>query len=81
MSVLGIDEITFGSGDLATCRRFFSDWGLQLVDEGPQELVYESLNGCRLVVAHTDRPGLPAGIEPDFNMQSLDECLILQPRL
>ena len=71
MSVLGIDEITFGSGDLATCRRFFSDWGLQLVDEGPQELVYESLNGCRLVVAHTDRPGLPAGIEPDPTLRQV----------
>ena len=65
MSVSGIDAITFGASDLATCRRFFGDWGLSLVSEGAQELVFESLNGCQVVVAQSDRPGLPAGMEPD----------------
>lgn len=65
MSVQGIDEITFGATDLAKCRQFFSDWGLHLVAEEPQELVFESLNGCRVKVAHSDKPGLPAGIEAD----------------
>ena len=65
MSVSGIDAITFGASDLATCRKFFSDWGLSLVSEAAQELVFESLNGCQVVVAQSDKPGLPAGIEPD----------------
>ena len=65
MSVSGIDAITFGASDLATCRRFFGDWGLSLVSEGAQELVFESLNGCKVIVAQSDRPGLPAGMEPD----------------
>lgn len=65
MSVLGIDEITFGALDLARCRQFFLDWGLQLVSEGELELVFESLNGCRVRVAHPSRPGLPPGIEAD----------------
>ena len=32
MSVLGIDEITFGAQDIARCRQFFLDWGLTLVE-------------------------------------------------
>jgi len=59
MRILGIEEITFGAADLAKCRQFFLDWGLQLVKEEAQTLVFECLNGCRVVVAHSDRPDLP----------------------
>ena len=33
MSILGIDQLTYGVDDLATCKRFFLDWGLSLVEE------------------------------------------------
>ena len=65
MSVCGIDAITFGAGDLPACRKFFLDWGLHLVSEDAQALVFETLNGCQVVVAHSDTPGLPRGIEND----------------
>ena len=65
MSVSGIDAITFGASDLATCRKFFADWGLSQVSESAAELVFESLNGCQVRVAQSDTPGLPAGMEPD----------------
>lgn len=71
MSVAGIDEITFGAADLATCRQFFLDWGLQLVAQTAQELTFESLNGCRVRVAHSDQPGLPKGIEPDPTLREV----------
>lgn len=64
MSILGIDQITFGVDDLATNRRFFRDWGLTLTQERDDELAFECLNGCRVVVASTNRPGLPPAIEP-----------------
>ena len=64
MSVLGIDQITYGADDLVTSRRFFLDWGLELVGESAGELVFETLNGARVVVASSDQPGLPAPIEP-----------------
>ncbi|PGP56453.1 glyoxalase, partial [Bacillus cereus] len=35
MSVLGIDEVTYGVEDLDTCVRFFSDWGLKQVSAEP----------------------------------------------
>ena len=63
MSVLGIDEITYGADDLPACRRFFEDWGLQLASEEPDRLVFETLNGCRVIVARSTLPGLPAAIE------------------
>ena len=63
MSVLGIDEITYGAEDLPTCRRFFLDWGLHLVSEEADRLVFETLNGCRVVVAASTRTDLPPALE------------------
>lgn len=63
MSVLGIDEITYGADDLATCRRFFQDWGLQLVEDRPERLVFETMNGGRVIVAASGQPELPPAIE------------------
>lgn len=71
MNLLGIDEVTFGATDLARCKKFFSDWGLQLVDEDAQRLIFESLNGCRVIVASSDTPGLPPGIEPDPTLREV----------
>lgn len=71
MSVSGIDEITFGASDLVSCRKFFQDWGLTLLAETGQELVFETLNGCRVIVAHTDKVGVPQGLEPDPTLREV----------
>ncbi len=63
MSVLGIDEITYGADDLPTCRRFFLDWGLTLVNESADELVFETLNGGRVIVAASGKADLPPALE------------------
>ena len=63
MSVLGIDEITYGADDLATCRQFFLDWGLKLAQEEGDRLVFETLNGGRVVVAASGRADLPPAME------------------
>lgn len=63
MAVTGIDQITYSSDDLALSQRFFEDWGLALVDSSSDRRVFETLNGCRVVVAAADSPELPAGIE------------------
>ena len=65
MSVLGIDEITFAANDLPRCKQFFSDWGMRLVSESAQQLVFETLNGCRVIAADPATPGLPPGLEAD----------------
>lgn len=71
MSIQGIDEITYGAQDLDTCSRFFADWGLTLVDEAPQRRVFECLNGCRVVVAHSDAADVPPGVEPDPTLREV----------
>jgi catechol 2,3-dioxygenase-like lactoylglutathione lyase family enzyme len=71
MQILGIEEITFGATDLSRCRQFFLDWGLELVREDTRTLVFECLNGCRVVVAHSDTPDLPPGIEPDPTLREV----------
>lgn len=63
MSVLGIDEITYGADDLPTCRRFFLDWGLTLVSESESQLVFTCLNGCRVIVAASTCTDLPPAME------------------
>jgi len=63
MSVLGIDQITYRADDLPTCRRFFSDWGLALRSETVDELLFECLNGCRVVVTAPGKSGLPVAME------------------
>ena len=63
MAVLGIDEVTYRSEDLANCKQFFLDWGLTLIREASDELVFHTLNECVVRVAHPSKPGLPAGLE------------------
>ncbi|HSW16206.1 MAG TPA: VOC family protein [Ramlibacter sp.] len=63
MSTLGIDEISYGADDLASSRRFFLDWGLNLVNEEADRLVFETLNGCRVIVAKPDHTTLPPALE------------------
>lgn len=63
MSIEGIDQITYGADDLATCRKFFQDWGMELVSETAQRLVFETMNGCRVVVASREDASLPPAIE------------------
>ncbi|PAX16649.1 glyoxalase [Vandammella animalimorsus] len=71
MSVLGIDQITYGVEDIATCERFMSDWGLTLVDSHPDERVFECLNGCRVVLADANRSDLPPAIEDGATLREV----------
>lgn len=64
MDVMGIDEITYGADDFDTCKQFFSDWGLELVSEQPEKLVFSTLNGCLVKLVKTDASGYPEPIEP-----------------
>jgi catechol 2,3-dioxygenase-like lactoylglutathione lyase family enzyme len=61
--ILGIEQITYGASDLAACRMFFGDWGLALVEDAGARLVFESLNGCRVVVVDPARVDLPPAFE------------------
>lgn len=63
MSITGIDRITHGVEDMDACRRFFLDWGLDLVREGADGLDFETLNGCEVRMRRADDPALPPAVE------------------
>jgi catechol 2,3-dioxygenase-like lactoylglutathione lyase family enzyme len=58
----GIDSITYSSDgtvkNWADSRQFFLDWGLVLVRESKQKLVFETLNGAQVLVLTPDHPSL-----------------------
>ena len=62
-NIEGIESITYGVDDLATCRRFFLDWGLKLVGERAGGLDFECLNGCEVHVHRSDDASLPPAVE------------------
>ncbi len=64
MTILGIDEVSYGAADLATCKRFFSDWGLELTEDTSQSLSFETLDGGRVRVLDPQHGSLPAAVEP-----------------
>lgn len=56
MTILGIEQITYGVDDLATCRRFFADWGLNEVAHDDTHARFETMNGCTVLVVNADDP-------------------------
>lgn len=71
MSVLGIDEITFGVEDLETCARFYTDWGLELKSQDDKRAVFETLNGCRVICADINDPELPPAFEEGSTLRQV----------
>lgn len=71
MSVLGIDEITYGVQDLDTCQRFMLDWGLELTHEASDALVFSCLNGCKVVIADANKSGLAEAIEEGSTLREV----------
>ncbi|BDH47804.1 glyoxalase [Salmonella enterica subsp. enterica serovar Choleraesuis] len=71
MSVRGIDEITWGVEDIDKCRSFFLDWGLSLISDSQHRVVFETLNGCRVILANSNDPSLPPAIEPGSTVREV----------
>ncbi|MFP5197053.1 VOC family protein [Alcaligenes faecalis] len=63
MSIVGIDQITYGVETLDESRQFFQDWGLTLAKETADTLHFECLNGCQVLVVDIGKVGLPTAIE------------------
>ncbi len=63
MTILGIEQITYGVDDLDTCRRFFADWGMREVAHDAGRARFETLNGCTVLVVKADDPSLPPAFE------------------
>jgi len=69
--ITGIEQLTFGVADTARAHQFLLDWGLVAVDSDSGRRSYETMNGCRIVVAAADDPALPPAFEPGSTLREL----------
>lgn len=63
MSIERIESVTYGVDDLDECTRFFSDFGLTLVEDTADRSVFETQVGQTVVLRHIDDPALPRSVE------------------
>jgi len=64
MSLLGIQTVTYGIEDTAKCRRFWSDFGLQAVEDTPQQAIYATPEGAQVVLRDATDRALPTAPVP-----------------
>ena len=60
MTILGIETLVYGVGDVAESARFFEDFGLNRdADEQPDVVRFTLAEGSHVVIRHRDDPELP----------------------
>jgi catechol 2,3-dioxygenase-like lactoylglutathione lyase family enzyme len=63
MNVTTLDSVTYGVKDLEAARRFWTDFGLNPVEESESHLLVQSLDRSTVEVRLTGDPSLPPAIE------------------
>jgi catechol 2,3-dioxygenase-like lactoylglutathione lyase family enzyme len=63
MNVTTIDAVTYGVDDLAEAKRFWTDFGLALVEDQPDRLLFRSLDQSDVEIKLASDPSLPPPIE------------------
>ena len=59
MAILGVECAVFGVDDLDTCVRFWSDFGLTLLEQKANDATFSMPSGSRIIVMRDDDPRLP----------------------
>lgn len=59
MNILGPEGVVYGVEDMGAAKRFWTDFGLTLVDQAPDRLDFACADGGEIVVRPKDVPGLP----------------------
>ena len=59
MAILGVERVIFGVEDLATCTKFWTDFGLTPLHADDTQSVFEVESGSRVIVKKIDDPSLP----------------------
>ena len=66
MSVVGLERVVYGVGDLALARRFFAEWGLR-----PEGDLFRAGDGTGVELRAKDDPSLPAAVEPGSTVREI----------
>lgn len=59
MGILGIESLIYGVTNVATCIRYFEDFGLKLVESSHSHGRFELEEGSSVIIRHRDDPLLP----------------------
>src|ERR1700691_4076550 len=59
MSLLGVQSLVYGVDDLATCTRFYQEFGLELVEHEPDIARFQLSEGSSVILRHRVDPALP----------------------
>ena len=60
MAILGIESLHYGVDDVATCTRFFTDFGLPLIESAGGVSRFRLLEGSSVVIRQLQDPALPS---------------------
>ena len=61
--ITGIDAITYSTERWSEAHKFFTDWGLACMSNGPSKQVWQTLTGAQVIVYPPDAPGLVPAFE------------------
>ena len=61
--ITGIDCVIYGALDLGEGKKFLSDWGLTLVEETEDAIVFETMEKSQVILKPIHSPELPNAIE------------------
>lgn len=88
MKIVGVEGLTFGVDDIAVARRFWSDFGLELVEESAKRVVFNTQNRNFVEVRDQNDAHLPPalvsgnnireitwGVENDDDLENLSKSL------
>lgn len=64
MAIQRIESVTYGVDDLPESVRFFTDFGLELVEDTPARARLTTLSGAAIVLRPIDDPDLPTAVAP-----------------
>jgi catechol 2,3-dioxygenase-like lactoylglutathione lyase family enzyme len=69
--IVGLEEVVYGVEDMDLARRFFADWGLKERAATNAKLVFEAVNGTRVVARPVDAPDLAPAIQAGSGVREI----------
>lgn len=63
MKVTTVDSVTYGVPDLSEAKRFWSDFGLSLDEDGERRLLFSAMDASTVEIRLADDPALPPAFE------------------
>jgi catechol 2,3-dioxygenase-like lactoylglutathione lyase family enzyme len=71
VNVTGVDAVVYGVRDVAEAKRFWTDFGLHLIEDGAGGAVFKTLNEALVTVRTREDPALPPAIEDGSTMREV----------